>query len=230
MREVLIWLILMLILAVPTYNSPEAWDVMLQAPSLFWSSVTGLAIFLGGIAALVIRLIDLGTIRTLEKDLDFHKSRIEEKNEKLEEAEKKNTDLLKQIEEKDVEITNLKKEQNENDVTLEPVYAFYNKTFTAIRDEGVQVLTEVRKVNKEKNPDIINSPMPCTIERLDQVLDIDRENINELVGELKKLDLVSSQGDSDGYANSHVKDGDHYPLFITERGRTFLFMHKLKNR
>ena len=252
MRELLFWAIWILMFS-------EALNFLIKQGGSIWQSpwttaILGILISLG-----TFRLgygLSKVQIENKKSDIDSLTSRLSEKNEKLAEKDneigklqeqikeekqqshnqdewliKKDTkiyNLQNQLREKDAEIRNLKEKSEETDFVFEPILSFYNNTLEAIKDEGIKLLAKVREVNKEINPNIKNAPKPCSIEELSKVLDIDREDINELVGELKKLNLVNSFGEG-GFPNSHIPRGDHYPLFITEKGKTFLFMHKLKS-
>lgn len=247
MRELLFWAIWILMFS-------EALNFLIKQGGSIWQSPWTTA-FLGFLISLgTFRLgywlskVQIenkkSDIQSLNRDIESLNLQIAAKNEKLTEKDDEISNLKDQIKaeigkeseidewlaEKDEEIAILREQLRKIDAAFGGLVAFYEDIIEAIKNEGIQILIEVRKVNKERNPDIINTPMPCTVERLSQALEKDREDINNLVRELKKLNLVSSHGSSSGYENSHIKDGDCYPLLITEKGRAFLFMHKLINK
>lgn len=109
-------------------------------------------------------------------------------------------------------------------------YDFYEDTLARIKRKGVEALITIEKINREEeNPHIKGMDMPCSVKRLSEIIGIEYGQADSLVRELKSLNLAVSPFDGiAGFYNSAIPIGGQKAVHITQKGKEFLTLHRLK--
>ena len=130
----------------------------------------------------------------------------------------------KQIDDRDSEIRILERQVNAVS------YDFYEDTLAKIKRKGVEALIAIDRINREEeNPHIKGMDMPCSVQRLSEKIGIEYGQADDLVRELKSLNLAVSPFDGiAGFYNPAIPIGGQKAVHITQKGKDFLTLHRIK--